>query len=160
MKMIKNLETWLLYGGSLDERIRMGLDKAGYLGFLVMLFGGTGLAFYHRLSGRATPETFSWFGLLILACLVYSVALVARGATCLDTRKQQKALLKLGIFSVPFLYALMWLFSKKVNIWYQGASPIALLGMAITGSVVVVLFAWLMNNLARKRNETLSRTQE
>jgi hypothetical protein len=149
MKMIKNLETWLLYGGSLDERIRMGLDKAGYLGFIVMLFGGIGLEFYHRLSGRATPETYSWFGLLILACLVYSAALVARGATCLDTRKQQKAL----------LYALMWLFSKKVNIWYQGANPIALLGMAITGSVVVVLLTWLMNNLARKRNETLSRTQ-
>ena len=159
MKMIQNIETWLLYGGSLDERIRMGFDKAGYLGFLVMLFGGIGLEFYHRLSGKATPATYSWFGLLILAGLVYSVALVARGATCLDARKQQKALLMLGVFGVPLLYALMWLFSKKVNIWYQGASTIALLGMAITGSVVVVLFTWLMNNLARKRNEKLSRTE-
>ena len=43
MKMIQNLETWLLYGGSLDERIRMGFDKAGYLGFLVFLIGGAGL---------------------------------------------------------------------------------------------------------------------
>jgi hypothetical protein len=58
MKMIQNIETWLLYGGSLDERIRLGFDKAGCLGFLVMLFGGIGLEFYHRLSGKATLETY------------------------------------------------------------------------------------------------------
>ena len=159
MKTIQNLETWLLYGGSLDERIRMGFDKAGYLGFIVFLFGGVGLGIYHRFCGSITSDIALWFSLLVLSTFVFTVTLVAQGATSLDTHKQRKSLLSLGITSLPLLYALMWLLSKKVHIWYHGASPLALLGGAIIGSGVAVLFVWIVNSLASKRSEKLSRTE-
>jgi|WetSurSiteA1Bulk_404760.scaffolds.fasta_scaffold00976_3 hypothetical protein len=159
MKIIQNLETWLLYGGSLDERIRMGFDKAGYLGFIVFLFGGVGLGIYHRFSGNITSDIALWFSLLVMSTFVFTVALVAQGATSLDTHKQRKALLSLGIASLPLLYVLMWLLSKKVNIWYHGASPFELLCGATIGSSVVVLFVWIVNSLASKRSENLSRTK-
>jgi hypothetical protein len=159
MKMIQSMETWLLYGGSLDERIRMGFDKAGYLGFIAFLFGGVGLGIYHRLCGGITSDIALWFSLLVLSTFVFTVALVAQGATSLDTRKQRKALLSLGISSFPILYALMWLLSKKVHIWYYGASPIGLLCGAIIGSSVAVLFVWIVNSLASKRSEKLSHTK-
>ena len=159
MKMIQKVETWLLYGGSLDERIRMGFDKAGYLGFIVFLFGGVGLGIYHRFSGRITSEIALWFSLLVVSTFVFTVTLVAQGATSLDTHKQRKALLSLGVLCLPLLYALMWLLSKKVHIWYHGASPLALLGGAIIGSGVAVLFVWIVNSLASKRSEKLSRTE-
>jgi hypothetical protein len=159
MKMIENLETWLLYGGSLDERIRMAFDKAGYLGFIVFLFGGVGLGIYHRFSGRITSEVALWFSLLVVSTFVFAVTLAAQGATSLDTHKQRKALLSLGVLCVPVLYGLMWLLSKKNYIWYHGASPLALLGGAIIGSGVVVLFVWVVNALATKRSEKLSRTK-
>jgi hypothetical protein len=159
MKIIQNLETWLLYGGSLDERIRMGLDKAGYLGFIVFLFGGVGVGIYHRFSGSFTSDIALWFSLLVVSTVVFTAALVAKGATSLDTHKQRKALLSLGVASLPLLYALMWLLSKKVHIWYYGASPFELLCGAIIGSGVVVLFVWIVNSLASKRSEHLSRTK-
>jgi hypothetical protein len=159
MKMIQNLETWLLYGGSLDERIRMGFDKAGYLGFIVFLFGGVGLGIYHRFSGNITSDIALWFSLLVMSTFVFTVALVAQGATSLDTHKQRKALLSLGVASLPLLYALMWLLSKKVHIWYHGAGPFELLCGVIIGSSVVVLFVWIVNSLASKRIEKLSRTK-
>jgi cytochrome bd-type quinol oxidase subunit 2 len=151
---------WLFYWGSKDERIRASCDKAGHVAFWCFVVVNLGLGFFF-INSQQIDHIFA-ARLILLSTLIpllaYIVVVISKGVTVLERKAQKRGLIAL-LCVFPFFTAFIaWLFlylshgGKAVSI----KSWIAILAVAIVGTVLAALLIVLIEALSRKRAGKLS----
>jgi hypothetical protein len=152
MKKRTWLNDWIFYWGSKDERVRAGADRAGHVGFMVLIAGMTVLVFALTIGlpldrlGTAIAVV----ALLLLAVTVYCGLTVAKGLVFLDGARQRKALARL-LAASPIVLGLTGYLVGSASLAKPESVLIATVAYAVGGTAVAALIIWLMHRGALRR---------
>jgi hypothetical protein len=159
---MKNL---LLYNGSTDERNQRIYDKAGYGGYLFLVFGlFVDLVVKMVLFKAAWDQVLPELTLLVLSLVVTTVLLVYLGATGFENLRQKKTL-RTFILSFSFVVitglgiTALW-FKLPQGAWMWGGGPLVWLIPPFLGLVVAAVFWFLIELLSLVMNRRAEKIQK